>query len=158
MMKKLGIYSDEYVKTLSSQDGMECVNCEEGCLIDNLLFYDTITERYFMCVERYLNEWSSCYEVFTGDAEVEDKWYDMFYYYTTSLENNDYIVILKVVKEKYNLNPVDLEHLTKTILATEKWNWFNFEVDMPLYDADGVECAKCTKVDNVNKVITFTQD
>lgn len=158
-MEDLGLYSGAEMDALLAQDGMECVSCEEGVLIDNLLLYNTVSEKYYMCTEQYQNEWSSCYKVIVGDSEVSDKWYDTFYYYTDWLKNNGYTVILKVVREKYNLNPCDIEHIIDFIQTSDRViNWFNFAIGDALYDDDGVECAECTEVDNVNKVITFTQD
>ena len=44
----------------------EVVDCIEGTLLDSVLYWHN--GEYVAFVESYVNCWSSCYEVFTGDA------------------------------------------------------------------------------------------
>lgn len=62
-MKNLGLYTSTAVEDLQKEKCIEIIDCLEGSLIDNLLLYNSKTRRYFLCLEHYLNEWSSCYKV-----------------------------------------------------------------------------------------------
>ena len=75
-MKRLGLYTEEGVQELNSNKDIEIIDCSEGCLLDNLLFYNDKTKEFFLCLEHYQNEYSSCYEVYcSSDREkVFQKW------------------------------------------------------------------------------------
>lgn len=77
-MEKLGLYSQSEVDQMAA--GSEYIEYSEGCLLDNFIFWDSQTQRYFLCVEYALNEWSSCYQVFTegkNGTEIFDMWYKL---------------------------------------------------------------------------------
>lgn len=75
---------DEIIKQLYD-NGYENADFSEGNLLDNHLFFldDNVrigrikARKYLFFVEKYLNEWSSCYEMVLTDSE---KIYDELYY------------------------------------------------------------------------------
>lgn len=74
-MVELGIYTLEEVERLQKEDGIIIDDCIEGCLLDTLLLYDEIRDKYILCQEYVLNEWSSVYKVYEGTfKDIHDKW------------------------------------------------------------------------------------
>lgn len=65
-------------------NGYEHADFAEGCTIDNHLFFlaDNVrigrikARKYLFFIEKYLNEWSSCYEMILTDSQKE---YDEIY-------------------------------------------------------------------------------
>ena len=71
-------------------NGYEHADFAEGCTIDNHLFFlaDDIcigrikARKYLFFVEKYLNEWSSCYEMILTDSQkVYDELYNGYFEY-----------------------------------------------------------------------------
>lgn len=69
-------------------NGYEHADFSEGCLVDNHLFFlaDNVrigrvkARKYLFFVEKYLNEWSSCYEmVLTDSQKVYDELYNGYF-------------------------------------------------------------------------------
>ena len=72
---KAVIYECSAIDELNNREEIELIDCIEGCLIDNLLFYNCETQIYYMCLEYPLNCWSSCYQVRYGtEEEVYEVW------------------------------------------------------------------------------------
>lgn len=75
---------DEIINQLYD-NGYEHADFSEGCLVDNHLFFlaDNVrigrvkARKYLFFVEKYLNSWSSCYEMVLTDSQ---KIYDELYY------------------------------------------------------------------------------
>ena len=74
---------DEIIKQLYD-NGYEHADFSEGCLVDNHLFFlaDNVrigrikARKYLFFIEKYLNEWSSCFEMILTDSQKE---YDEIY-------------------------------------------------------------------------------
>ena len=66
-------------------NGYEHADFYEGCMVDNHLFFlaDNVhigrvkARKYLFFIEKYLNSWSSCYEMVLTDSQ---KVYDELYY------------------------------------------------------------------------------
>lgn len=74
-MEDLGLLSEKEV--LKIMEYNDCIEYIEGTLLDNFIFYNRRLEKYFLCVEHALNEWSSCYRVYSEDGNgtsIFDKW------------------------------------------------------------------------------------
>lgn len=80
---------DEIIKQLYD-NGYEHADFGEGSLVDNHLFFlddnvrigITKARKYLFFVEKYLNEWSSCYEMVLTDSEKEyDELYNVYFEY-----------------------------------------------------------------------------
>ena len=77
-MEDLGLLSEKEV--LKIMEYNDCIEYIEGTLLDNFIFYNNRLEKYFLCKEHVLNEWSSCYQVFAeggNGLEIFDMWYKM---------------------------------------------------------------------------------
>lgn len=73
--KELGLYTYDTIQKFQDEDNINLIDCIEGCLIDNLLFYDTKTNLYYLCIEYEQNEWASSYQVCCGiESIIYDKW------------------------------------------------------------------------------------
>lgn len=73
-MREMGLFTADIIKEFE-QKNIECVECTEGTLLDNLLFYDSELEIYYMCVEYAKNEWASCYKIYVGRCiEIYNEW------------------------------------------------------------------------------------
>lgn len=74
-MQNLGLYSQSEVNQMT--DGNEYIEYLDGCLLDDFIFWHSQTQKYIMCLEYVLNEWSSCYEVFAeggNGTEIFNMW------------------------------------------------------------------------------------
>lgn len=80
---------DNIIQQLQNK-GYEYADFSEGCLVDNHLFFldDKVkignikARKYLFFVEKYLNEWSSCYEmVLTDSQKVYDELYNGYFEY-----------------------------------------------------------------------------
>lgn len=75
---------DKIIQQLQDK-GYEYADFSEGCLVDNHLFFldDKVrignikARKYLFFVEKYLDSWSSCYEMVLTDSQ---KIYDELYY------------------------------------------------------------------------------
>lgn len=74
-MRDLGLFTSNAITELETEQNIECVECIDGTLLENLLFYDSELEIYYMCVEYAKNEWTSCYKVYAGKCiEIYNEW------------------------------------------------------------------------------------
>lgn len=74
-MKDLGLYNGNLINELLEKEEFESVDCIEGVLLDDELFYNHNNKKYYMCLEYALNSWSSCYKVYCGEMkEIYEKW------------------------------------------------------------------------------------
>lgn len=74
-MQNLGSFSAEAVEKMAADN--EYIEYSEDCLLDNFIFWDSNTEKYFLCIVHALTTWTACYEVFTEDGDgsaIFDMW------------------------------------------------------------------------------------
>lgn len=71
---KNNLFSCSTIEELQQRSYIEFIDNIEGCLIDNILLYDHMYHKYYMCIECAKNEWSSCYQVIIGKDEILEKW------------------------------------------------------------------------------------
>ncbi len=74
-MEKLGLFSLSAVEQMAA--GNEYIEYSEGCLLDNFIFWDNKTEKYFLCLAHFLTTWTACYEVYAEGGNrsfIFDMW------------------------------------------------------------------------------------